>query len=65
MKLSLIGTVPQTFGYHKLCNVNNINRCKFLKNFDANCNNNLPNGKDLRGENMEKYFEKSVRSLLK
>lgn len=52
MRNSLVAIVPHAFGDHKKCKENKLNWCKWLQNPDTFFHNDLPNGKDLKGENL-------------
>ena len=58
MRTSLIALVPHAFGDHKKCEENKLNWCKWLQNPDTFSHNDLPNGKDLKGENLKENLTK-------
>ena len=53
MRNSLVAIVPHAFGDHKKYKENKLNWCKWLEDPDNVCYNDLPNGKDLKGENLK------------
>ena len=53
MRNSLVAIVPHAFGDHKTCKENKLNWCKWLEDPDNVSHNDLPNGKDLKGENLK------------
>lgn len=53
MRNSLVAIVPHAFGDHKKCKENKLNWCKWLEDPDNVFHNDLPNGKDLKGENLK------------
>ena len=54
MRNSLVAIVPHAVGDHKKCEKNKLNWCKWLQNPNTFFHNDLPNGKDLNGENRKK-----------
>ena len=53
MRNSLVAIVPHAFGDHNKCKENKLNWCKWLEDPDNVFHNDLPNGKDLKGENLK------------
>ena len=59
MKVSLSAIiVPHTFGGHRQCEENKLNWCMWLQNPETYSHKDLPNGKDLRGENLKENLMK-------
>ena len=58
MRKSLIAIVPHAFGEHKTCEENRLSWCKWLQNPDTYSHKDLPNGKDLTGEHLQKNLTK-------
>ena len=58
MRTSLIALVPHAFGDHKKCEESKLNWCKWLQNPDTFTHNDLPNGNDLKGENLKENLTK-------
>ena len=54
MKTSLMAIVPHAFGDHKKCQENKLSWCMWLQNPESYSHKDLPNGKDLKGENLKK-----------
>ena len=61
MRTSLIALVPHACGDHKKCEEKKLNWCKWLQNPDTFSHNDLPNGKDLKGENLKENLTKLFR----
>ena len=53
MKISLAAIVPHAFGDHSQCKENNLSWCAWQKNPETYKHKDLPNGSDLKGENLK------------
>ena len=58
MKISLSAIVHHAFGDHRQCDENKLNWCMWLQNPETYSHKDLPNGKDLRGENLKENLMK-------
>ena len=58
MRTSFIALVPHAFGDHKKCEETQIELSKWLQNPDTFSRNDLPKGKDLKGENLNENLPK-------
>ena len=64
MRTSRIALVPHVFGDHQKCEEKKLNWCKWLQNTDTFSHNDLPNGKDLKGENLKENLTKLFQVYL-
>ena len=52
LKITMKASVPHAFGDHKQCQENKLNWCEYSKNPNYYHHKDLPNGKDVQGENL-------------